>query len=183
MADSSTHHATVEVPADHGAHGESPQMINISGSLMVFTYITFALTAFVLYKAAWKPILAALDKREQDIRKAVEDAEKVRTELENLEASRARIITEADNQARDIVDKARAAAAEAARAIEEKAREEAQILLDNARREIQTEQDKARAQLRRESAGLAIDISRRILKDNLDEARSRKLADSLISQI
>ena len=45
------------------------------------------------------------------------------------------------------------------------------------------EQDKAMAMLRQQSADMVIDISRKVLKENLDEDRSRKLTDSLIEQI
>lgn len=182
MAESSTQQATVEVPAGGEGHGEV-SVINVSPSMMALTWVTFAITAIVLYKAAWKPILAALDKREETIRQSLEDAEKARAELEGIEQARSRIIGEADQKARDIVEKARQGAVEAAHAIEAKARDEAQIMLENARREITAAQEKAMSSLRRESAELAIDISRRILVDNLDEARSRAIADSLISKL
>lgn len=181
MADTTSHQATVEVPAG-GEHHAQPNMIDISGTMMVLTWVTFAITAVILYKVAWKPILAALDKREDSIRKAIDDAEKTRTELAGIEEARARIIAEADNRSVEIVNKARQAAVEAANTIEAKAREEAQILLENARREIRAEQDKAMSSLRRESAELAIEISRKILKENLDETRSRKVADFLINR-
>jgi F-type H+-transporting ATPase subunit b len=182
MAEQTTHHATTEVPAGGGEHAE-PSMVNVSGSMMALTWVTFAITAFVLYKAAWKPILAGLDKREESLRRALDDAEKTRKELANIEQNRARIIAEADNRSREIVDQARRAAVEAAHTIEEKARSEAQILLENARREIRAEQDKAMATLRRESAELAIDISRKILSENLDEEKSRIIADRVISRL
>ncbi len=182
MADEATYQGTVEVPADHG-HSEKPGPIDVSGQMMVLTYVTFAITALVLYKVAWKPILNALDKREDMLRKAVEHAEKTRTEMEAIEQTRAKLVSEADNRARDIVEKARQAAVETANTIEAKAREEAQILLENARREIHAEQDKAMAILRRESAELAIDISRKIIGENLDEERSRIIAGKVIERI
>ena len=182
MADSSTYQATVEVPADQG-HAEKPGVIDVSGSMMVLTYVTFAITAIVLYKVAWKPILAALDKREETLRKSLEDAERTRAEMAAIDQTRTKLINEADQRARDILDKARQAAVETARTIETKAREESQIMLENARREIHAEQGKAMAMLRRESAELAIEISRKVLKENLDESRSRALADSLIKKV
>lgn len=177
-----THQGTTEVPSHEGDHHGEVNVVDISGQMMILTWITFGITAAVLYKVAWKPILSALDKREESLRLAIENAEKNRLEMANIEQTRARIIEEADNRSRDIVDKARHAAVEAAHTIEAKARDEAQILIDNAKREIHAEQDKAMASLRRESAELAIEISRKILKENLDESRSRKIADTLINQ-
>jgi F-type H+-transporting ATPase subunit b len=182
MADSSAHSTTAEIPVDHGHH-DKPGPIDVSGKMIGLTYVTFAITAFVLYKVAWKPILAALDKREETLRKSLDEAEKLRAELANIEQTRASIVQEAEKQSRQIIDKGRQAAVDAAHAIEAKAREESQILLENARREIRAESDKAMASLRRESAELAIGISRKILEDNLDEARSRALADRMIHQL
>ncbi|HMO03647.1 MAG TPA: F0F1 ATP synthase subunit B [Kiritimatiellia bacterium] len=182
MADETTYQGTIEVPADHG-HAEKPGPIDVSGKMMVLTYVTFAITAIVLYKVAWKPILNALDKREETLRKAMEEAEKTRAEMAAIDQTRARIIEEADKRAREILEQARVAAVETAKSLESKAREESQILLENAKREIHAEQDRAMANLRKESAELAIDISRKLIKDNLDESRSRKLADSLINGI
>jgi F-type H+-transporting ATPase subunit b len=183
MSDTNLTHATVEAPSggDHAAHAPNP--MKLEGSMLVLTWIAFGLMAAVLYKVAWKPILAGLDKREETIRKALEDAERARQELARIAETRQQTIDEADQKARDIVDAARKAAVEAAGVVQQKAREESQILLDNARREIETAQAKALSALRKESADLAVSIARKIIVENLDEARSRALADKLIRNV
>jgi F-type H+-transporting ATPase subunit b len=181
MADPITQ-TTAEIPVESG-HAGKPGPIDVSGSMVALTYITFAITAVVLYKVAWKPILAALDKREDSLRKALEDSERLRAEMANIEQTRTGILQEAEKQSRRLIDQGRQAAVDAAHAIEAKAREESQILLENARREIRAESDKAMDALRRESAELAVGISRKILQDNLDETRGRALADRMIQQL
>jgi F-type H+-transporting ATPase subunit b len=148
--------------------------------MMGLTWLTFGLMALVLYKVAWKPILAGLAKRESDIRKALEEAQKTRDEYALIEQKRQQAIAEADAKAKEIVDAARQAAVDAAAVIEAKAREESQILLANAQREIKTAQEKAVDSLRRESADLAIGLSRKIIGANLDDARSRELVDRIL---
>lgn len=173
-------HAGTEVEA--GGHG-SPNLMNVSPQMMGLTWITFAIMAFILYKKAWKPILGGLEKREADLRKAVDDAQQIREQLAQLDDKRRAIIAEADGKAKDIVDAARKAATEAAGVIENKAREESQILLENAQREIRAEREKAVASLRRESADLAINLSRKIIGESLDEQRSHELVDRLIKKL
>jgi F-type H+-transporting ATPase subunit b len=90
---------------------------------------------------------------------------------------------EADAKAKEIVDQARQAATDASATIETKAREEAQILLENAQREIRTRRRSAMATLRRESAELAIGLSRKIIGESLDESKSRDLVDRLIKTV
>lgn len=183
MAEHATTTATVEVPAHAEAAEHAAAVTDVNTKMIVLTWITFGLLAAVLYKVAWKPILAGLEKREADIRKALDDAKKATDELARIEESRARVIAEADAKAKEIIDAARKGAVDAATAIEAKAREDAQLMLSTAQREITSAQEKAIAALRKESADLAISISRKILRDNLDESRSRKLADELIHQV
>ncbi len=180
MAD--TAHSTdtlIEVPAHGGEHAQ-PNLLQPSTTMMGLTWLTFGLMALVLYKVAWKPILAGLDKRESDIRKALEEAQKTRDEYARIEEKRQQIIADADGKAKEIVDAARQAAVDAAAVIEAKAREESQILLANAQREIKTAQEKAVADVRRVSADLAIGLSRKIIGENLDDTRSRELVDRIL---
>lgn len=177
MADAATSYS--EKPAGKGA--SSP--IEVSAPMVGLTWLTFGLLALILYKVAWKPILSALDRREKELRDALEEARITREEYARLEERRKQLIEEADNKARQIIDEARRAALETARSIEARAREEAAILLSNAQRDIQIEREKAIADLRREAADLAVGLSRQILQDQLDEARARALADQLIHRL
>ncbi len=168
-------------PAPHDAHAPNP--VEVSAPMMGFTWLTFGLLALVLYKVAWKPILDALDRREQQIRTAMEEAEKTRTAYAEIETRRQQLIDEADAKARAIIEQARKGAVETAQTIEAKARDEAGILLANAQREIAIAGEKALADLRRESADLAVGLTRKILADQLDENRGRALVDRMLKQV
>jgi F-type H+-transporting ATPase subunit b len=183
--EAATTHTTVEVPASGEAHGGDPtaDLLKPDPILIGLTWLTFALLAIILYKVAWKPILAALDKREQDIRKAIEDAARTREELAQIDAKRRDILGEADAKAKEIVDTARKAAVDAAQAIESKAREEAQILIQNAQREISAAETRALAALRKESADMAVNLARKIIGANLDAERSRRVTDEFIQKL
>ena len=186
MAEEPTAPSTVvEVPShatDAPEHGADRTVSDVNGQMVILTWITFGLLAAVLYKVAWKPILAGLEARETAIRKALDDAAKAKSELERIEAQRASLIAAADEKAKAIVEQARQAAIDAAAVIEQKARDEAQILLDNAQREIRGERDRAMAVLRRESAELAVGLARKVLRDQLDEARGRAVVNQLIEK-
>jgi F-type H+-transporting ATPase subunit b len=175
--------ATMEHPAPGAGDHAAPNPVQVSGSMMGLTWLTFGLLALVLYKVAWKPILTALDKREHEIRTALDEARLTREEYARIEEKRRQLIDEADAKAKEIVTGARQAAVEASAVIETKAREEAQILLANAQRELKAAHEKALADLRRESADLAIGLSRKIIGESLDEKKSRDLVDRLIKTV
>jgi F-type H+-transporting ATPase subunit b len=171
--------STVEVPSK----GAEVGVMTISPMMIGLTWVTFILVTFVLYKVAWKPILAALDKREETIRKAQEDAAQIREELQKMEDVRRKSQAEADNQARNIIAAARRAAEEAGRVIEEKARKEAQILVENAERDIGKAREKAVAALRKESADLSIALAGKLIGANLDDAKNRSMVNQLIDRM
>ncbi len=175
--------AVMEHPAPGAGRDAAPNPVQISLPMMGLTWLTFGLLMLVLYKVAWKPILAGLDKREADIKQSLEEARLAREQYAAIDERRREAEAEADARARALLDQARAAAVEAAAAIEAKAREEAQILLENAQRELGTAQAKALAALRREGADLAVGLSRKILEDQLDEARGRALIDRVLEKV
>jgi len=150
--------------------------------MVILTWVTFFCLLAILYKFAWKPILVALDAREEKIRRALEDARKAKEELEKIETTKTALIHEADLKAKEIVDRARQAAIEAAKVIDHKAKEEAHILLGNANQEIKAMTDKARMILRKESADVAVSLASKIIQDELDETKHHKLIDRFIKE-
>ena len=185
MADQTTTHATIEVQP-HGAeagHGDSSALLQANKGLVLWTWVTFILVCIVLYKVAWKPILAGLDQREKDIRKSLDDAEKIRDEMAQLGETQQRMLGEAEEKSKAILAEARKGAGEAARSIEAKAREEAQILIENATRELKAAQEKAQADLRKESAEIAVALAGKIVGEKLDAENDRALVDRLIEEL
>lgn len=178
------HHTSVEsvaVPDD--GHHAADNPIDVSGEMFAWTLGTFIVMGFLLTKLAWKPILAGLDQREQNIRDSVENAEKIKTELASIDQQRDEIVSTADEKAKSIVDRARRAGKEAERGIKEKAKEDATILLENAEREIRTARDKAESDLRRESVDMALKLTGKLIGKSMDAKKHRTLADKLIAEI
>lgn len=157
--------------------------MDVSGNMVLLTWLTFLLATYILYKLAWKPILAALDQRENEIKKSLEEASKARAETAKMEDTQKKMIGEADDKAREILDQARKAAGEVAAMIETKAKQEAGFLVENARREIELARDKATAALRRESAELAVELAQKVIRENLDATKNRELVDRLMKDL
>lgn len=176
--------ATVETQGAHEgyAHGDVDPT-EISGQMVIWTWVVFMLMLLVLWKVAWKPMLAALDKREKDIQDSIDHAEQVRKELESIDEQRAEIIGKADEKSKAVLEAARKGAQEQARVIEAKAREEAQILAENAKREIDASRAKAEDELRMESATWARALAGKLIEANLDDEKNRALTDKLIQEL
>lgn len=152
-------------------------------NLLILTWLTFILLLVILQKFVWKPILTALDAREKSIRESVENAEKIKAELIKIEDTRNLILYQAEQKSKELIDNSRKAAVDAVKIIQAKAREEAQIVLQNAQRDIKEEALRAQAMLRQESAQIAVALASKLLEENLDDAKNQKIVDKFIRQI
>lgn len=173
--------AHVGVPEPSGEAGAP--VVRVDVPLLLLTWGVFIVMTLVLYKLAWKPILAGLDMRERRIRKALDDAERMRVETEAAEKQRQQMMLEARQQAEGIMTSARDAAVEVSRIIHTRAGEEAQSLLADARRDIEAATAKAKTELRRETGELAIALAAKIVGENMDTARNQTLVEKLIKEI
>ena len=85
-------------------------LVQLDPGLFVWTIITFLILLGLLSKFAWKPLLHALEKRENEIAKSLKDAEKARKELDRLTSEGDEIIAKARSEAQAIVGEGKKAA-------------------------------------------------------------------------
>ena len=170
--------AAVSVPAV--AHKKDVKILNPDATMVLLTWVTFFSLLAILHKFAWKPILKALDDREDSVRKSLENVDKANQQLAEINRNRDQILNEAHQKAQEIVEQSRKQSLELAKMIQEKAKQENQIVFENAKREIASEKQKAKFELRKESADLVVKLAAKVIHENLDKEKSRKLIDQLI---
>jgi F-type H+-transporting ATPase subunit b len=158
-------------------------LLNVDPGLFVWIFVTFASFIFIFTKFAWKPILGALESRENSIKESMEAAEKAIKRAEQISRDNESALKKAEVAAQRI----RKEAVEEAEAIRadriEKAKDEAAKLLEQARATIQAEQKKALEDLRNEVADLAVQSARLILESEIDETKNKKLVNKYIQEI
>ena len=117
----SNHSETIIVPSDQVSPHQTQGFFSPDMNMVLLTWVTFFLLLAVLYKYAWKPILSILDAREESIRKSLENADRIKNELESLDAKCSQLIADAESKATQVIDQSRKAAKEAANIIQNKA--------------------------------------------------------------
>jgi len=148
--------------------------------LFIWTIVTFLVLMALLSKFAWKPLLKALEKRQETIRKSLDDAQEARRELERLQQESAQIVRNAHQEAESIVSKGWSAAEQVREETKQKARAEADAILREARRQIELETGQAVQKIRREAADLSVAIASKIIQRNLTrEDNDRLIAEAL----
>ncbi len=84
----------------------------IDWHLLIVNIINFGLLLFVLWYFLYAPIMRILEERRAKVAQSVIDAEQAREKLEEIEASRSHILTEAGREADDVLASARKAGGE-----------------------------------------------------------------------
>jgi F-type H+-transporting ATPase subunit b len=107
--------------------------------LFIWTILTFLVLVGLLAKLAWRPLLTALQQREQTIAAAVEDARKTKEELERVRQDSARLLADARRDADGLVARARADAERFREELRQQAQADAGTITKNAERQIQQE--------------------------------------------
>jgi F-type H+-transporting ATPase subunit b len=151
--------------------------------LFIWTILTFLALLGLLAKFAWRPLLDALESRQQAIRKALDDAQQAKQELERLEQESAQIIRKARADAEAIITQSRADADRLREELRQKAKAEADGILRNAERQIQLETGRAIQQIRAEAVDLSVMIASKILQRNISKEDNERLIQEALTQV
>jgi len=154
---------------------------DMNTGLSVWTLIVFAGLVFLLGKFAWGPILKMVDEREKGIQSALDQAAASNAEAAKLLEQHKAQLADARRQASELIAEGRAAGETVRREIEEKARAEAQSILDRAKSEIGRERDAALETLRKESVELALAAASRLMQENLDQPKDRAIVERYLT--
>lgn len=156
--------------------------MSIAPQMVILTWIAFLLVVWILHRIAWKPILNALELRENRIRRALEDAAKAEQKAADVRNQNALLLEQAREESRKLIEAARQRAAENARMIEERAHAQAQQRLDEARQEMAAAVINAREALRRETAELALALAEQVMRENMASPRNRSLIEKQLER-
>ena len=152
--------------------------------LLFWTGLVFCLLLFLLAKFAWKPILNAVDAREQKIHEALELAVKTKAEMQLLQAENEKILKEARAQRYAIMNDAKETAVQMIEDAKNKAKLEANKIVESAKTSIAMEKTAAIVDLKNQLAGFSLDIAEKIVRGDLStDAKQKALAEKLADDI
>jgi len=158
-------------------------LVQVDPGLFIWTILTFLVLLTVLAKFAWTPLLAALETRQNAIRKSLDDAQQAKQELERLHLESAQIINRARVDAEAVITQSRSDGDRLREEIRAKARTEADHIVKNAERQIQLETGRALQQIRREAVDLSVMIASKIIQRNISKEDNERLIEDALKQI
>lgn len=151
--------------------------------LIVWTIVTFVLLLAILWKFAWNPILGALEARELAIKQTIDDAERLQAEAAALLEEHRAQLAQARAEGNRLLDEARQVGEKMKADILEKARSEAEKVVERAHRQLELETEQAIQTIRAEMADLALRAAEKVLERSLTGDDHRRLAEEAIAEI
>lgn len=163
--------------------GGSGSLLAVNYGLAFWTVLTFFLLLLILKKFAWKPILSALDEREQKIKDSLLMAEKANEEARQMIEENKKQLLLAEDEAKKIVDQSRIYADKLKSQLLEESKAQSQKLIENASQEIERKKLEAFDELKNQVADLSLSIAEKILKQNVDKNANAEMIKKYIDEI
>ncbi len=121
-------HSTETQAVEEQHHSEDGSVLGLGGltfdgSMVLLTWVAFLISAVLLGKLLWKPILKFLEERETEIKTSLEDAAKARKAAAEADVKAEATLAEAEQAARLKADELAAAARQHVATLETEARE------------------------------------------------------------
>jgi F-type H+-transporting ATPase subunit b len=139
--------------------------------------VSFIIVAYLLKKFAYKPILAVLEQRRQQIAQAHLNAEKVKQQLAEAEQRYSEILAKANAEAQRMIDEARTSASHLSDRKQQEAIAAAEQILAKAREASAIEHERTMGQLKRELGRLVVDTTAKVTGKVLTPDDQRRLQE------
>ncbi|MFK7776120.1 MAG: F0F1 ATP synthase subunit B [Saprospiraceae bacterium] len=152
--------------------------------MILWTLVIFGLFWIIMRNFAFKPIIDALEKRDDSIQKAMEDSKAARAQMESFREESAEFLGEARAEQSAIMKEARAAKDQIINEAKDEARVEANKIIGSARTEINAEKTSALAELKKGSGIFALEIAEKVIQKQLmGKDDNESFANGLINDI
>lgn len=161
------------------------KLINeFSIGLFIWQIVLFVLLLLLLRKFAWKPILNAVNEREEGIKNALAAAEDAKKEMQNVSADSERLLQEARAEREAMLKEAREIKDKMIEDAKAQAQAEGGKIVRQAQESIEGEKKAAIADIKNQVAAISVEIAEKVLQEQLDNKdKQLKLVDQLVDDI
>lgn len=156
-------------------------LLSLNNGMIVWSWATFVVLMFVLYRIAWKPLLGAVESREHTISASLKRAEEAQAEAEKLLAEQQQKLADAQEEMQKLVKEGKSVAEKMKNDIIEQARVEAQKIKERAKADIEKERQSVIASLKQEVADIVVEATSQLIGVAVDKTRHQKIIDDSIA--
>lgn len=170
-------------PDGGGQVGQIARTFGVDWPHFLAQVVSFAIVCAVLYRFAYRRVLAMLEERRQQIAQGMANAEQIKAELARAEARRHELIAEASGEATRLIEEARAAAARVQQEETRKAIAAADEIVSRAREAAAQDHARMLAELRREVGRLVVQTTAAVAGKVLTAEDQRRLAEATAERL
>ena len=152
--------------------------------LLFWMTVIFAVVFFILAKFGFPVITGMVEKRSDRIEESLRKADEAEKAIAEMQERREQIISEVKAEEAKILRDAAATSDSIVAKAKDKAREEAEKVLEQTRIEIAAEKESALRDIRRLVARLSVEVSEKVLRADLDDDKKQgAYLDRLIDEV
>ncbi len=160
------------------------ELFNPESGLIIWMLLVFGTVVFILGKFAWRPIVNAINKREEYIANAIKVADEANEKLARIDDEKTAILTQAREEYNTILKDVQVLKEKLIADAKGQAQTEAEKIVENARQTIIKEKEQALKDVRNQVAKLSIDIAGKVLRKNLEsEPAQKELVDKILDEV
>ena len=156
--------------------------LGIEWKMLLAQIINFGILAFVLTKLVYKPLMKALEDREQTIKKISEDSSKVDEVLREAEEKQNTILEEARKHGEKINKESETSASNLKKSILDEAKADAERIIKTGQKKLEEDQQKFYAGLKTELVGLVNAGIEQTVSKYIDKDAETKLKQEALSK-
>jgi len=156
---------------------ETARTFGLSWPTFIAQCLSFCIVAGLLYKFAYQPILTVLEERRKRIAQGLADAETMKQELNKAQEKAQEILHQAGQQASQLIEEGRAAAARVQEQETQRAIAAANDIVEKARQATEAEHARMLAELRREVGRLVVNTTAKVTGKVLTPDDQQRLAE------
>jgi F-type H+-transporting ATPase subunit b len=145
--------------------------------------LSFGIVAYILWRFAFKPVMATLDERQKKISSGLQYAEEMKAKLDAAQQATQAQLREAQQKAQQILAEAQKAAKDFSEKQQQEAVEKSNGMVVKALEAIELEKKKMLAEARTEIARLVVVTTQRVLTRELSEADRARYNESAAREL
>jgi F-type H+-transporting ATPase subunit b len=158
-------------------------LLHFNHVTFLFAFAVFAALWLILSTKVWKPVLKALDERDEAIRSDLDQAKLSKEEAEKLLQEQRLAMENLREEGRRLKDEAIALADKHKHELLAAAQKEAEQLLVKARNEIQIEKENMLEDVKTLAIEIGVDLASKILVKEMDPAAHKASIKDSLSQL
>lgn len=157
--------------------------MEINLGLILASVINFIILLAILKHFFFSKVKAIIDEREDYINERLDSAEDATDKARMLAIENERSLQRAREDGKAITERHKKKAEKIYEEIVDDAKSEANLIIERAKVEIEREKEKAEYSLKKEAIDLALELSKKVIEQNIDENKNRDLINDFISEV